>query len=182
MALHLKRQISRFNIKSTHMKTKKTANQEQLQPTRTTSSNDKTATNPIAMTATKIKPISKNGLARKKHCCLRPTGVFDNSAHSSGASLNAALLLDLYLSTIFSINFEDLLGTLLMASRVWKSPCKHLHRNGALKKDEKIYSTDRCIGPKAQAPACSQQALENPLGDPTNPIFGGLAGGEKGFT
>uniref|UniRef100_A0A915KF90 Uncharacterized protein n=1 Tax=Romanomermis culicivorax TaxID=13658 RepID=A0A915KF90_ROMCU len=56
---------------------------------------------------------------------------------------------------------------------------KHLHRNGAPKKDQKviIYSADRSEGPKAQDPACSQQALEDPLVDPVkqkteiNPIF-----------
>uniref|UniRef100_A0A915IYH9 Uncharacterized protein n=1 Tax=Romanomermis culicivorax TaxID=13658 RepID=A0A915IYH9_ROMCU len=45
---------------------------------------------------------------------------------------------------------------------------KHLHRNGAPQKDQKdiTHPTDTSEGPLAQAPACSQQALENPLGDP----------------
>uniref|UniRef100_A0A915HKD3 Uncharacterized protein n=1 Tax=Romanomermis culicivorax TaxID=13658 RepID=A0A915HKD3_ROMCU len=73
-----------------------------------------------------------------------------------------------------------MLGTLLMASHIGKSPCKsnkwmqieqmddqgrrHLHRNGVPQKDQKmaILSIDEGGGPKAQAPACSQQALGKP--------------------
>uniref|UniRef100_A0A915INU3 Uncharacterized protein n=1 Tax=Romanomermis culicivorax TaxID=13658 RepID=A0A915INU3_ROMCU len=57
-----------------------------------------------------------------------------------------------------------LLGTLLMASGVRKLLCKsskledqwrkHLHRNGAPQKDEKIRQLDKREGPLAQAPAC----------------------------
>uniref|UniRef100_A0A915J873 Uncharacterized protein n=1 Tax=Romanomermis culicivorax TaxID=13658 RepID=A0A915J873_ROMCU len=55
MALHPNGQISRFNIKSTSMPTKKATNQELFQPTRTTSSNDKNATNRIATAGIKLE-------------------------------------------------------------------------------------------------------------------------------
>uniref|UniRef100_A0A915JK55 Uncharacterized protein n=1 Tax=Romanomermis culicivorax TaxID=13658 RepID=A0A915JK55_ROMCU len=50
---------------------------------------------------------------------------------------------------------------------------RHLHRSGAPQKDQKmiiLLSIVKAGGPKAQAPACSQQAAEN-SGDPTKPAF-----------